>query len=263
LRFKAAIHWVWARCGRAGWIWVPAALMLAGFWLHEHDARVRESVALQQQKRQTNLQVGRLERRAASEVRAANQQNAQAVRHLEAERQKLMARDRKLSARLADLEASERAQVGRIATLPIGEVERQVEQRLGAGSGRRAGLHQEPQGRRAGLALQLTDAGARKVDEALVELDACRAERANETGQVSNCAARAAADEAALRRQAGSISELNQALKTKQQAWRAREAESQAELRAARGTFLGRLARTSEHVAIGVGIGIVVGMAVR
>ena len=112
-------------------------------------------------------------------------------------------------------------------------------------------------------ALALTASGARKVETALVELNACRAESEIETRQISNCQARAEADEAALKRQAGSIASLNQALAAKDEILARQQSEYKAELRAARGTFLGRLARVTEHVAIGVAVGVAIGAAVK
>ncbi len=112
-------------------------------------------------------------------------------------------------------------------------------------------------------ALALTASGARKVETALVELNACRAENDIETRQASTCQARAEADEAALKRQAGSVASLNQALQAKDEILARQQSEYKAELRAARGTFLGRLAHAAEHVAIGVAVGVAIGVAVK
>ena len=338
MTLRQAINSGWAVARRGGWMWVLAALMVAGFWLHEHDARAREQAALAEQKRQTSAQVASLERQAASELKAANQQNARAVARLEGQREKLEEREKQLRAQLKGLRANEQARLSEIAELPIGAVENQLERRLGRsgvvesgsrgveelwsggakaapeprpatrgdahlrkqaraiatatgtesaaaggddsqgpapqagiithGGGQGADLSRRafseaPPGPAAGRAVELTSAGARKVDAAFVELDACRAERANQAQQLEACAGRAAADEAAVQRQASSIAELNQALEAKERAEKAREGEARAELRAARGTFFERLARTSEHVAIGVAIGLAAGVAIH
>lgn len=113
------------------------------------------------------------------------------------------------------------------------------------------------------VALPLTASGARKVERALVELKDCRAENDIETRQISNCQARAEADEAALKRQGSSVASLNQALQAKDEILARQQSEYQAELRAARGTFLGRLAHAAEHVAIGVALGVAIGVAVK
>ncbi|HET7101151.1 MAG TPA: hypothetical protein VFJ52_08385 [Terriglobia bacterium] len=128
---------------------------------------------------------------------------------------------------------------------------------LGAPAGRQSPPLQDP------AALVLTSSGARKVEAALVALHACRAENDIETQQVSTCQARAEADEAALQRQSGSIASLNQALQAKDEILARQQSEYKAELRAARGTFLGRLAHAAEQVAIGVAMGLAIGVAVK
>ncbi|TAM79167.1 MAG: hypothetical protein EPN47_19355 [Acidobacteria bacterium] len=125
-----------------------------------------------------------------------------------------------------------------------------------------AGILRSAQDDRA-AALSLTASGARKVETALVALDACRAESSIQGRQFSNCQVRAEADEAAIGRLNGSVVSLNQALAAKDKVLAGQQAEYKAELRAARGTFLGRLARLTEHVAIGVGLGVAIGVAVK
>ncbi len=111
--------------------------------------------------------------------------------------------------------------------------------------------------------LALTASGARKVEAALVELNACRAESGIEAQQFSTCQARAEADEAEVKRLNVSAASLNRALDAKDKILALQQSESQAELRAARGTFLGRLARLAEHVAIGMAMGVAIGVAVK
>jgi hypothetical protein len=128
---------------------------------------------------------------------------------------------------------------------------------LGAPAGGQSPPLQNP------VALPLTSSGARKVEAALVALDACRAESNIQTRQLSNCQARAGADEAAIQRLNGSVASLNQAIAAKDKILARQQTQYKAELRAARGTFLGRLARLAEHVAIGVGVGVAIGVAVK
>ena len=111
--------------------------------------------------------------------------------------------------------------------------------------------------------LALTASGARKVEASLVALDACRAESSIQARQLTNCQARAEADEAAIGQLKGSVSSLNQALAAKDKILVEQQSRYKAELRAARGTFLGRLARLSEHVAIGVAVGVAIGAAAK
>lgn len=112
-------------------------------------------------------------------------------------------------------------------------------------------------------AMTLTASGARKVEGALVALDACQAESKIETEQVSNCQAGAEAGEAEVKRLNSSVASLNSALAAKDQILARQQAEYKAELRAAHGTFLGRLARTAQQVAIGVAVGAAIGVAVK
>lgn len=315
MEFGQAFNSAWELAKRGGWLGLVAAAMLGGFWLHEHDARVRAKAALEEEKRATRAEVARLKEQAAGELKTANQRDAEAVKRLKAERRSLMKKEKKLAASLAAIKTSEQARLKEIRALPLSAVESQLERRLGpevegwpGGCGapkptRTGGgnVHLRGQGTAAvavagrglaatagdgsrgsaplgaivsqearaggeffgGRAVVLSSEGARKVDEAFAELDACRAERVNQSQQIQACAGRAATDEAALARQADAVEKLNEALKTKGQAWRARQAETRAELRSARGTFWQKLARTMEHVAIGVGIGVVIGMAAR
>ena len=113
------------------------------------------------------------------------------------------------------------------------------------------------------VVMPLTASGARKVEASLVALDACRAESDIQARQLSNCQARAEADEAAIEQLKGSVDSLNQAVAAKDKILARQQSEYKAELRAARGTFLGRLARLSEHVAIGVAVGVAIGAAVK
>ena len=113
------------------------------------------------------------------------------------------------------------------------------------------------------VALALTGSGARKVETALVGLKACLAESSVESQQVAACQARAEADDASIQRLNGSVASLNQALQAKDVILKQQAGEYQAELRAARGTFFGRLVHTAEHVAIGVAVGVAIGVVVR
>lgn len=112
-------------------------------------------------------------------------------------------------------------------------------------------------------AMTLTASGARKVEAALVALNACQAGSKIETEQVSNCQAGAEAGAAEVERLNSSVASLNSALAAKDQVLARQQSEYKAELRAARGTFLGRLARTAEQVAVGVAVGVAIGVAVK
>jgi len=272
-------------------VWLGAACLGFGaLWLHEHDVWVRQKALAAQAQQQSAARVSSLKKQVAANVQAANVADAQAVAKLESRRQKLERQDRALAARLASLSKAEQAEAEQVAALPTPEVVTRVTAQLGlrsqdlmpAGaqsattaaadspSGPAAAappVAGHPQGAAAAGAepyvLPLSASGARKVETALVELNACRSESQVEGERVSNCQERAATDAATIREQADSIGKLNQALTAKGQILGEQEAEYKTELRAVRGTFWSRLAHTTKHVAIGVALGVAVGMAVR
>jgi hypothetical protein len=314
-----------------GWVWLAAGcLLVAAFWMQQHDAGIRRQAQLQQVQKATSAQVAALRKQVEQAVRQANVENAQAIRKLEDQRRQLEGQNQQLAAKLAELRQQAQVRAAAVATLPISEIVTRVATQLGlraedvvgedrasarqgakaqsrlpgtngngtadiaqsAISAPPANCHpEEPQatkdpgssdtslGRDArkkqtaailrsaqddkAVALPLTSSGARKVETALVELDACRGESKIETQQISNCQARAAADAAVIQRQANSLASLNQALKAKDTILNRQASECKAELRAARGTFLGRLAHVTEHVAIGLVMGVVMGVALK
>jgi hypothetical protein len=280
-----------------GWVWLAVGGLLVGaFWLQQHDARIRQQAQLQQVRQQTSAQVAALERKARQDVRQANEENAQAIQKLEARRQQMERQNRQLAAQLASLRKQAQVQADQVATLPITEIVTRVAAQLGLKAedvapsaeavAALAGKHCLPERRpleeknrrsqtaatKSGgedtaatrnAALTLTSSGARKVEAALVSLNACLAESRIEDQQVSNCQARAQAGDATIARLNGSVASLNQALDAKDTILEQQAAEYKAELRAARGTFLGRLAHVSEHVAIGVAVGVAIGVVVR
>jgi hypothetical protein len=329
-----------------GKVWLAVGgLLVAAFWLKQHDARIRQQAGLQQLRSETSAEVAALRKQAARNVEQANVENAQAIAKLEQRRQQAEQQNRQLAAQLDRLRKQAQIQAGEVATLPLSEIVTRVAAQLGlkaedfegedkatSREGAKAqsklqitnyelqkpgGTSLSPAGEatphpaagastlsprrgpgyapsadmaksatsaptvwggRGALgapaggpspplqnsaALALTSSGARKVEAALVALDACRAESDIQTRQLSNCQTRAGADEAAIQRLNGSVASLNQAIAAKDKILARQETQYKAELRAARGTFLGRLARLAEHVAIGVGVGVAIGVAVK
>ena len=247
-------------------------LLVGAFWLQQHDARIRQQARLKQLRSQTTVQVGELRRQAAQAVRQANEENAKAIAKLEQRRQQVQQQNRKLAAQLDRLRKQARLQADQVATLPISKIVTRVAAQLGpkavdvmppASSAEMAkAATSAPAGGKV-VALPLTASGARKVETALVELNACRAESSIETQQISTCHARAEADEAEVKRLHASVASLNQALAAKDKILAHQATEYKAELRAVRGTFLGRLARVTEHVAVGLALGVAIGVAVK
>jgi hypothetical protein len=105
--------------------------------------------------------------------------------------------------------------------------------------------------------LALDEGALRKVDSALVELDACRERDAVMAEQMANLNAQLETKGAMVTEQAAAMEKLNQALAAKDQVVARNDAEHRAELKVVRGTLLARLGRVVEHVAIGVAIGVV------
>ncbi len=254
-------------------VWATAAaLLFAGLWLLEHDARVRERTFLKADRQTSEAQAKVLHAQAESAARDANVQAARARAALDTERRALDRRDAELRARLVAVAERERAEEARAARLSPAEVAQEIEARLGPGAFADARQQQVPAGAQQAIpdsrfqnpepsgppaTLTLTDSGARQVAAAFMQLDACREESALKGQQVSNCQARVAAEQTLAAAQARSLDELNRALALKDQELARREAAHRAELKSARGTFWSRAWRALTHVAVGVAIGVV------
>ncbi len=326
-----------------GWVWLAAAgLLLAAFWLRQHDARIRQQADLKQLQQQTAAQVAALKKQAQQDIRQANVENAEAIQKLEARRQQMEQQNRQLAAQLDALRKQAQIQADQVATLPIRDVVTRVAAQLGFDSadgssadiaknttsappatphpaagtatlspGRglgsvssahlangamsappatphpAAGAATLSPGRGLGsvssahiaigamyppptdavatneAVMALTDSGARKVESALVQLNACKAESKIQNQQIANCQARVAAADATIQRLNGSVASLNQALEAKDKILAQQDSEYRAEVKVAKGSFLGRLAHVTEHVAIGVAVGVVLGVVIR
>ena len=103
----------------------------------------------------------------------------------------------------------------------------------------------------------LTEEGARRVETAFIELDSCRAQAAVRDGELANCQEQVAANRAAVGEMNQSLQDLNQAIHLKDEILTRVEAEHQAELKAARGSRLGRFVRAVQYVGVGIVIGLV------
>lgn len=112
-----------------------------------------------------------------------------------------------------------------------------------------------------GPALSLSEAGARQIESALAELDACRGQSKVAAEQLGTCRQQGAVTMAIADEQKASLAKLNDALQAKDQILAERETEFRAQLKAARGSWPQRLFHTLEHVGIGVVIGV--GLAVK
>ncbi len=246
------------------------ALLVAAWWC-EHQARLRQSMELTLLQKQTATAVSALEARATAAIRQANERNAQTIRQLEARRSRLENDATSLAARLQTLRQDQRAQAAQVATLPPAELARRVAAELASrerdlSSGKppivepsvsNRSSSPAPHSLLATPALPLTEPQLRSLAAALVERDACRAQKQVVEDQFSNCRGQVDANAAIIRQQADSLAQLNTALAAKDDIAKRRDAQHQAELKAVRGSGLARLVRALEYVAIGIAIGAV------
>ena len=278
-----------AELGTLSPIAIVLALLALGAWWHEHAEHLQQSGELRQIKKQSEASVTQLQAQAAAAIREANQEHARHVVQLEIVREKLEGNAQSLRQRLLTLQGEERGKVDQVAALPTAEVVKRVATRLGLGAddlatqdadrklGDKAGVADSGIGIREGSVLQanpesqtsspsttgashfeLSEAGVRKVEGALVELDNCGQQSTVRDSLIRNCQQQAVSTAALIDEQKVSLGKLNEALADKERILASREVEHKAELKIARGTFSQHAIRTLEHVAIGVAIGLVV-----
>ena len=240
-------------------LWGACLILLAAWWL-EHQARLRQTIELAQLQKQ--------KAQAAAAIRDANERNRQAIHELEAKRSELEREASDLAARLRSLQASERTQAAQVAALPSAELARRVTDELAA---RDSGAAAEEQSQNSkletrnsdrvsddGFRVSLSSPQLRNLAAALVERDACREQKQVVGEQFANCRAQVDANAAIIQQQVDSLAKLNQAVSAKDEILARRETQQQAELTAARGSRLSRLARAVEWVALGIVVGAVV-----
>jgi hypothetical protein len=260
-------------------------LILLGIWLHEHDARLRRDVELQQLKQQTSAQVADLRARAEAALREANQKNARVIADLEARRRQLEREGDALRKRLLLLHDKERQRVSEVATLPASELAARLKSRIpgfaeqGSGVGGQGSAERVPDDQSQSPPEKsripdtrhpapdtspapspefvLTEQGARRIETAFVELDSCREQSALKDRGIENCQEQAAVSQAAVGEMHKSLDDLNQAIRWKDEILTRVETQHRAELKAARGSRWGRFVRAVEYVGAGIVIGLV------
>ena len=276
-------------------------LLFAGIALYEHNASLRREFELRTLRDRTVSEVAALRAEADAAAGRANRENARAIERWEARRRELEREAEQLRERLTALAKQERLRVSQVANLPAAVLAQRVSTRLGpeaeeqvsgarprrpedseavgrfqvSGNPRLRGnetipmtppeagtdtRHPAPDTSRASASsLSLDNTGLRKIETAFVELDSCREQRAVEAEQTGNCREQLEASARIVETQADSVVQLNHALAAKDEILAKREALYRAELKAARGSWFKRLTRAAEYV----GIGVVVGVAVR
>jgi vacuolar-type H+-ATPase subunit I/STV1 len=243
-------------------------------WSCERQARRRDTLEAQQVKKQAAEEISRLQQQAAGALRDAKQ-STQAVRELESQQQQFVREAEGLRQSLESLRKQELARANEVATLPTSEVVSRVASRL---EEQVSGVRDQVSGQQkqvsgvggqgSGIApnasppsspaLVLSDAGARKVETAFVELDSCRQQAQVMGQQVSNCEQQAKLNSAIVDQQSGTIAKLNAALADKDQVLARSEEAHRAELKAARGTWRSRFFRAVEIFAGGFIAGVLV-----
>ncbi len=106
------------------------------------------------------------------------------------------------------------------------------------------------------VVLGLTESGARAVETAFVERDACRAQSAAQDAEIENCHALEQVHQSAITQQDITVKKLNAALADKDQILARREEAHRAELKLARGTRWGHFLSALKYLAAGVVVGV-------
>lgn len=114
-----------------------------------------------------------------------------------------------------------------------------------------------PESRVPNPELVLTEEGTRRIETAFLELDSCREQSAVKDRELANCQEQVAVHRAVAGEMNKSLNDLNQAFRLKDEILARVEAEHRAELKAARGSWLGRFVRAVQYVGVGVVIGLV------
>ena len=111
-------------------VFVALIILFLAFW-REHEARMRQTFELKALARQDAAQATALEARARAALMASEQRHAQALEDYDSQRRRLDREAQTLRQRLASLQAAERSQAERVATLPASNLANQVAARLG------------------------------------------------------------------------------------------------------------------------------------
>lgn len=105
-------------------------LVIAGLWFLEHDARLKQKLELQQQRRETSAEVAQLRARAETAMQEFRA-NAQAIESLEARRQALERDAAALRQKLSSLRQEENLRVQQLTSLAHVGTPRQTAPGLG------------------------------------------------------------------------------------------------------------------------------------
>jgi len=225
---------------------VVLALFIGAWWGLSAWNRARalrlatETGALQSEISNLKSQAAEAEKRAiAAEDRA---------QQLGAELEKSVVRGRQLAAELEKLKTKEGTEQARIAALPTDQLGIELQQTI-----KTAGI----------LRFAQDDSeGARRVLEIIGERDSCREQSGLKDQQFANCRESLEDYAAVGEQQAKQIGDLKQALDLSKRAFDKREDLAKVQVKAAKGSWLGRMMGKAKWFVIGVGAGAIAGAAV-
>jgi len=243
---------------RWGLLIAACALVLGlGAWLLEHDARVRQAAEAAILDRQDKLAIQLLKNEAdmaLAAVAASAAREKQAAAQLSAR----VTAEQQLQFQLVSLQAAAQRDKERHAALPPAQVRAEVVKRLGPesvvgaeqDSARTANAVRQP--------LELTDVGIRKVDEALLDLKACREQNALGNQLLENCLGQRDSLSEIAQERGTQLDGYKLALKAQQDLNGQQKAQFERQLATVRGSWL---KRTWEKVdgPIMLGVGVLIG----
>jgi hypothetical protein len=163
-------------------------LLFLAIWLHEHDARLRRDLELQQHKQQTSAQVADLRTRAEAALREANQKNARVIADLEARRRQLEREGEALRQRLLLLHEEESQRVSEVATLPASELAERLKSRVPGFGVRPAAQRLGPTGRDSGEKGQVSGVGGQVSEKRVPDDQSQSPRKKSETPDTSHLA---------------------------------------------------------------------------
>jgi chromosome segregation ATPase len=237
-------------------------VLLAGYsaW----KASLRREAALGSERRQAQAEISRLLSQV-SQARNRVSAGQAHVQELEARQAELARNADKLRARLAELQTAQQKQVARLATLPLPALSSELQSHLApqavkleTGNAKFSGGGQAPN-----FPLAVSAEGGRQIAASLQDLKSCREQAEIEEQQYQNCRASLTNYAALSQQQAQQTRDLKQALDAQRQAYEARDQLAQEELKAARGSWVHRLASKAKWFGVGLAVGTVAALAAK
>ena len=233
----------------APYLVLVAVLLVAALAVtyYRWKSEIRRAVQSEFLNQQQAGEIAALRAAAATNEAQAAARDAR-VQELAAEVAKKEVAGRQLSAELKKLQAAAPAEQARIAALPTDQLGIELQQTI-----KTAGI----------LRFAQDDSeGARRVLEIIGERDSCREQSGLKDQQFANCRESLEDYAAVGEQQAKQIGDLKQALDLSKRAFDKREDLAKVQVKAAKGSWLGRMMGKAKWFVIGVGAGAIAGAAV-